>query len=688
MRLIRKGYRRAGGCTVVAVSLSNHISVVLPVHDQEQRNKPIRLYTKAIGQRHARSPRPEPRGQHWYQRHMTAGPPQAGPEWFTAPEQVNHRRYEALRAFFVDGLTHAQAAERFGYTRWGMVNLVRDYRAGKLTLFAPPGKPGPPAGVAPAKDRARGRVIELRREGLSSYEISRRLAAEGTPLNRTGVAEILTEEGFGRLLRHPQPAASINPATPGRDTRLPRTGKLDWGTWPDRVETGKAGLLLLDPGPGRLRPARPGGRRRLPRHPRGARPVLAGLAAGAQADPHPPGLARGRPAAGRPGRRTVRRPVRAAEEVGADRLLLPHHARAPAPPARRPGPEDDQRRAGHGRRGDLRSGLPRRDALGRRPGTREALRAHPIPTRPKRVLTFFAQDCGTHNLVYANADLTKASQAREVIAFCDHWKNTSAATDPAMLIMDQKVTTQPVLAELDARGIKFLTLRMRSPALRRADQRPDRQRDFKTVTLNRPGKFNRPKVHDSRARMTGYPGTVRQLIVTGLGRQAPTVIITNNDQLPAKALIEHYARRMTIEERLAEIIRAFHADALSSTVNLNVDLDIALCVLAQALVAAFRNRLTGYQNVTPDVIQRRFLETPGTITTTKTPSPSDSTGAPTAPSYAPPTYPMTPPFPGGAAAPCATKSANPCPEPAAWKSALGNLFDLEGMGLPLNPRGF
>ena len=34
-----------------------------------------------------------------------------------------------------------------------------------------------------------------------------------------------------------------------------------------------------------------------------------------------------------------------------------------------------------------------------------------------------------------------------------------------MLIMDQKVTTQDVLGELDARGVKFLTLRMRSPAL-------------------------------------------------------------------------------------------------------------------------------------------------------------------------------------------------------------------------------
>ena len=73
-----------------------------------------------------------------------------------------------------------------------------------------------------------------------------------------------------------------------------------------------------------------------------------------------------------------------------------------------------------------------------------------VPTRSQRarsVLTFFAQDSGTHNLVYANADLSKATQAREVIAFCDHWKAVSR-TDPAMLIMDQKVTTHAVLGEL------------------------------------------------------------------------------------------------------------------------------------------------------------------------------------------------------------------------------------------------
>jgi hypothetical protein len=167
--------------------------------------------------------------------------------FFTAPEQVNQRRYEALRAFFVEGLTHAQAGARFGYTRWAMVNLVREHRAGKLELFAPARKPGPRPGVAPAKDRARARVIELRRQGLSTYEISTRLASESTPLNRTSVGEILTEEGFGRLLRHPADQVSTAVATPGRDSRLPKTAALDLATWPTRVESAKAGLLLLVP---------------------------------------------------------------------------------------------------------------------------------------------------------------------------------------------------------------------------------------------------------------------------------------------------------------------------------------------------------------------------------------------------------------------------------------------------------
>ena len=531
-------------------------------------------------------------------------------EWFIAPEQVNQRRYEALRAFFVDGLTHAEAGQRFGYTRWAMVNWVREHRAGRLQLFAPPRRPGPPPGTAPAKDRARGRVIELRRDGLSTYEISARLAGEGIALNRTSVAEILTEEGFGRLLRRPAEQASTAVPTPGRDTRLPRTAVLDLATWPQRLDCAKAGLLLLVPDLVALE---------LP-----ALITQAGY----------PGT-RVVPATGWLLSLLALKLTRTRRVSHVDDLLLTDPAAALlaglATLPKKSALTSYSYRTSHDHQRTFLAALDRKMIAGGLAtadqaifdldfhavmhwGSDPALEKHYVPTRSQRarsVLTFFAQDCGTHNLVYANADISKATQNREVITFCDHWKQASGH-DPHMLIMDQKVTTQPVLAELDQRGVKFLTLRMRSPALLRQINNLT-PADYKTITLNRPGRYNRPRVHESTTGLSNYPTPLRQFIVTGLGRDAPTVIITNDTDTSAKQLIERYARRMTIEQRLAEIIRAFHADALSSAVNLNVDLDIMLCVLAQALIAALRTRLPGYATVTPDTLQRRFLETPGQI---------------------------------------------------------------------------
>jgi transposase len=177
---------------------------------------------------------------------MTAEPaPRPGGEAFAHPASVNQRRYEAIRAYLYEGAPLGQAAARFGYARSALASLVRDFRAGKLTLFAEPGRPGRKS--APKKDAARGRVIALRRQGLSVYEISARLAAEGTPLNRTGVGQILAEEGFGRLLRHPAPEASTSPATPGRDTNLPAAKVIDFAAFPARADTRLAGLLLAVP---------------------------------------------------------------------------------------------------------------------------------------------------------------------------------------------------------------------------------------------------------------------------------------------------------------------------------------------------------------------------------------------------------------------------------------------------------
>ena len=175
---------------------------------------------------------------------MTAVPAPR-PGWELLAGQVNQRRYEALRAYLYEGASLQQAASAAGYTRDALASLVRDLRAGRLTLFAPPGVPGRKS--APRKDAARARVTELRRDGLSVYEISTRLGQEGTPLGRTAVSDVLREEGFGRLLRGPAAEASTSPATSGRDTRLPAAAITDFAALPARAHTAMAGLLLAIP---------------------------------------------------------------------------------------------------------------------------------------------------------------------------------------------------------------------------------------------------------------------------------------------------------------------------------------------------------------------------------------------------------------------------------------------------------
>jgi len=539
-----------------------------------------------------------------------AANPASGAEYFTVPRHPNQRRYEALRAYFTEGLSVTEAGARAGYTRSSMASLLRDFRAGKLELFAPPGKPGPK--TAPAKNRARARVIELRRAGLPVHEISARLRAEGTPLNRTGVGQVLTEEGFARLLRSPAPEASTSPATAGRDTGLPRAAVIDFASFPARVQTRLAGLLLALPDlvsldlPALITAAGYPGTSVIP-----ATSWLLSLLAlkltGTRRVSHVDDLISDPASALFAGLAIL--PKKSALTDYSYRLAHDHQQRFLA------ALDAKMIAAGLATAGEAIFDLDFHAVM--HWGHDPVLEKHYVPSRSQRarsVLTFFAQDTGTHNLVYANADLSKATQNREAIAFCDHWKAVSGS-DPKMLIMDQKVTTQAVLGELDARGVKFATLRMRSASLiKRINSLTGK--DFKTVTLDRPGPYNRPRVHEDPAvTLTSYPGTVRQLIVTGLGRDAPTVIITNDDQIKPRTLISQYARRMTIEQRLAEIIGAFCADALSSTVNLNVDLDVVLCVLAQAQLAAFRNRLgPSYATATPDTLQRRFLDTAGTIT--------------------------------------------------------------------------
>jgi hypothetical protein len=528
--------------------------------------------------------------------------PRPGGEFFAQPTDPTQRRYEALRAYLLERRPAAEVATVFGYTTETLNSLVRDFRSGRREFFVS-ARPGPKR--APAKDRAHDRIVELRTAGHSIDEIALVLGREGIALNRTGIAEVIAEEGFERLWRRPEALRGA----PRRE-QLPRTGVIDFEQWPERVETKHAGLLLCMPDlvaldlPAIVKAAGYPGTSVIP----AVSSILSLLAlklANIRRTSHVEDIATDHGAALFAGLSSLPKTT----ALSSYSYKLSHerqHAFLQALNAA-------MLRAGLIDGADFDLDFHAIMHWGEDP----ALEKHYVPSRSQRArsaLTFFAQDASTHNLAFANADISKATQAREVIAFCEHWRSLTG-TDPGLLVFDQKLTTQAVLAELDQRGVTFMTLRMRSPALIRHIDQLD-PKAFSTVRLDRDGNYRKPQVVDETVRLSDYPHPIRQLVVRGLGRESPTVIITNHTTATPKFLIERYARRMTIEQRLAETIRAFHLDSLSSSVPLNVDLDVALSVLASAICAALRHRLPGYHTATPDTLQRRFLQTGGVIHTT------------------------------------------------------------------------
>ena len=85
------------------------------------------------------------------------------------PATARQRQYEALRAFFVEGLASAEVARRFGYLPAAFRMLCYDFRRGELPDFFASTRPGPRE--QPKKSLAREQVVALRKRNYSIYDI-------------------------------------------------------------------------------------------------------------------------------------------------------------------------------------------------------------------------------------------------------------------------------------------------------------------------------------------------------------------------------------------------------------------------------------------------------------------------------------------------------------------------------------
>ena len=118
---------------------------------------------------------------------------------FLPPVNSTQRQYEALRAYFVEGLPSAEAAARFGYSPGSFRVLVHEFRQNPQRAFFRAAAKGPQ--TAPKRDRLRDRVVGLRKQNLSIYDISTTLRDEGHSLSPAAVSLLLQAEGFARLPR-------------------------------------------------------------------------------------------------------------------------------------------------------------------------------------------------------------------------------------------------------------------------------------------------------------------------------------------------------------------------------------------------------------------------------------------------------------------------------------------------------
>jgi transposase len=153
--------------------------------------------------------------------------PRPGHERFTEPTPAAQRRYEALRAYWVEELSASEIAERFGYTKASVQTLISQYRQGDLAELFAASRPGPKR--QPKKDAARERVIRLRRERHGIEEIVAELSRAGTPLSRTAVWEILREAGLSRM---PTPADKPKREDSPERLSAPKVRVLEDHEWP------------------------------------------------------------------------------------------------------------------------------------------------------------------------------------------------------------------------------------------------------------------------------------------------------------------------------------------------------------------------------------------------------------------------------------------------------------------------
>lgn len=521
--------------------------------------------------------------------------------FFTHPKADWQRRYEAIRASFVERLPAAVVADRFGYAT-GYIHLLRhQFRHGKIDFEEP---------VPEGRARRRGVTTQIRQkicawrgQRLSAGEIAQLLSEDRVELSVRTVERVLAEEGFPKLPRRTQ--LKLGRTVLGAEVPVKSEAIRPSAYEGKAFDSPAAGIFLFAPFLAQLGILEIVRASRLP----GTRAIAAvnyllsflalkllgnerfahvgdhsfdpglGLFAGLNVLPKCTAMstysyrldelhiARIQKAFLQ---QATRLGLYAGKIVNLDFHTVPHY-----------GEESVLEKHWAGARGKVMKGA----------------------------LTLLAQDAETKLLVYSDADIQRAEADDAVLEFLAFWRQVRRGLPT--LIFDSRLTSYPKLSELNAAGVKFITLRRRGKKLL---EEVGKITDWKRIHIPHPKrKYPNPLVHESELRLRGYDGVLRQLIVKGTGHEKPTFLITNDHAGAVDLIVGDYARRWRVENGIAEAVKFFHLNALSSPILVKVHFDVVMTILADTLYTMLARKLRGFEECDAPKLYRHFVRARGTV---------------------------------------------------------------------------
>ena len=526
-------------------------------------------------------------------------------DYFKNPATQRQKQYEAVRAVIVEKESAESVAKKFNYKQSTIYSLIRDAKAGKIELF-----PSVPKGPKQKRTSAiiQSKIIEYRRKGLSTLDIQERLWSDKIRISINTIDRILKDSGFRRLKRRTNKERGI---TSHKKVIPERAQKLDFSELPPfNIDCPTVGVFffipyLLEAGIidivkecklpessdiGNTEAClsmlllKLIGNKRLSDIGSYDQEPGFGIFAGLNILPKPTYMCTYSCRCGESQLMDLQKRIVSllkkkypdfygSSYINLDFHSIPHY-----------GDESEMEKIWCGARGKSMKGAN----------------------------TVFASDSHSNAVVYTRADILRSEEAEEVTRFVSYWKGINGNIDET-LVFDCKFTNYKILDELADDIIKFITLRRRYKRLIQETLKlPEKVWEKVYVAIPK-RKHKKVSVYESEVKLTNCTNIFRQIAVKDHGRSNPTFILTNNKELTIKTVLEVYAKRWRVENKLSEMVSFFNLNALSSPIMIRIHFDILWTMIADTFYHRLAYDLRRFEKNIAPTIFKKFIDIPGRV---------------------------------------------------------------------------